>query len=348
MHSSHAVTTLSGRRVVVPGGTGAVGEGVVRRYLAAGADVVVPTRTQERAEEFRRVLGDAATDRLHLVVHDYTTFAGAEQLAEEMQRRLGGVDDVVAPIGGWWAGKRLWEIDESDWRDAFVGLAAAHMAVLRAFLPRLNTRGAYTLIVGESALTPVPGSGLVSMEQATLLMMRQVVEAEAAGAQRVFALVLGPVRTRLVDSGDPDWVSADQVGAVAVAASAAAAVSGLEIRLRTQAEAEKALAALQGNQPGRTGAVVATSTMEPKNGRREDLLQVLADLAPQIRAEEGCLDYSVHAARGDADGPLLITQKFASIEAFTRHSASVADQIPKLAALLATPPMPPTLFEPVL
>ncbi|MFG1827953.1 SDR family oxidoreductase [Microbispora bryophytorum] len=347
MHSSNALPDLSGRRVVVPGGTGAVGEGVVRSYLAAGADVVVPTRTQERAEQFRRVLGDAATDRLHLAVHDYTTFAGAEQLADEMERRLGGVDDVVAPIGGWWAGKQLWEIDESDWQNAFVGLAAAHMAVLRAFLPRLNARGAYTLIVGASAFTPVPGSGLVSMEQAALLMMRQVAEAEVAGQQRVFALVLGPVKTRLVDSGDPDWVSADQVGAVAVAASAAATVGGREIRLRSQAEADEALAALQADQPIRTGTVLAVSTMEPKNRRREDLLEVLAELAPQIRAEPGCLHYSVHRARGHADGPLLVIQMFASIEAFEEHSASVADQIPKIAALLAAPPVPPTLFEPV-
>ncbi|MFI1415166.1 SDR family NAD(P)-dependent oxidoreductase [Streptomyces sp. NPDC020707] len=245
MHSSNALPDLSGRRALVPGGTGAVGEGVVRGYLAAGADVVVPTRTQERAEEFRAVLGGAATDRLHLVVHDYTTFAGAEQLAEEMERRLGGVDDVVAPIGGWWAGKRLSEIDEADWQSAFVDLATAHLAVLRACLPRLNARGAYTLIVGASAFTPIPGSGLVSMEQAALLMMQQVLAAELDGEQRVFALVLGPVRTRLVDSGDPDQVTADQVGAVAVAASAAAAVGGRQIRLRNQAEADEALALLQ-------------------------------------------------------------------------------------------------------
>jgi len=242
MHSSNVLPDLSGRRVLVPGGTGGVGEGVVRGYLAAGADVVVPTRTQERAQECRRVLGDAASARLHLVVHDYTTFAGAEQLAREMENRLGGIDDVVAPIGGFWAGKRVWEIDEADWQSAFVGLATAHVAVVRAALPRMSAHGAYTLIVGASAFTPVPGSGLVSMEQAALLMMRQVLEAELAGEKRVFALVLGPVRTRLAGSGEADWVTADQVGAVAVAASAATEMSGREIRLLGQAEAEQALA----------------------------------------------------------------------------------------------------------
>ena len=252
MSSSNARHDLSGRRVLVPGGTGAVGEGVVRAFLTAGADVVVPTRTRERAEEFRRVLGEAATGRLHLVVHDYTTFTGAERLADQMERRLGGIDDVVAPIGGWWAGRRVWEIDEADWQSAFVGLATAHVAVLRACLPRMNARGAYTLVVGASAFTPVPGSGLVSMEQAALLMMRQVLDAEVEGRQRIFALVLGPVRTRLADAGDPDRVTAGQVGAVAVAASASAAVGGREVRLRGQAEVAEALTLFQAPRPAGT------------------------------------------------------------------------------------------------
>src|SRR6201995_1808444 len=123
---------LSGRHVLIPGGTGAVGEGVVRAYLAAGADVVVPTRSQQRADELQAVLGAAAAGRLHLVVHDYTTFAGAEELAGIMADRLGSVDDVVAPIGGWWAGKRLWEISESDWQDAFFRRPDRATALARA------------------------------------------------------------------------------------------------------------------------------------------------------------------------------------------------------------------------
>jgi NAD(P)-dependent dehydrogenase (short-subunit alcohol dehydrogenase family) len=244
---------LAGRRVLVPGGTGGVGEGVVRRYLAAGADVVVPTRTEARAEEFRRVLGPAASAQLHLVVHDYTTFAGAEQLAAEMADRLGGIDDAVAPIGGFWGGRRLWEIDETDWQSAFVGLATTHLAVARAVLPRLNRRGAYSVIVGASAFTPVPGSGLVSMEQAAVLMMQQVLAAELGDSQRVFALVLGPVNTRVAESADPQWVRPEQVGAVAVAASASTAGSR-EIRLRDQAEVAAALAQLQDDQRAEAGS----------------------------------------------------------------------------------------------
>lgn len=241
MSSGTFAPDLSGRHVLIPGGTGGVGEGAVRGYLAAGADVVVPTRSQGRAEEFRAVLGGAAADRLHLVVHDYTTFAGAEELAMTMEDRLGSIDDVVAPIGGWWAGRRLWEIDDSDWQAAFVDLATAHMAVARAALRRMTAKGAYSVIVGASASDPVPGSGLVSMEQAAVAMMQRVLAAEAQD-KRVFALQLGPVRTRTSDgAADPEWVSAAQVGAVAVAASAAPGVPGQPVRMLTRAEADEAL-----------------------------------------------------------------------------------------------------------
>lgn len=236
---------LTGRRVLVPGGTGAVGEGVVRAYLAAGADVVVPTRSAGRADELRALLGDAASSRLHLVEHDYTTFAGAASLVATMIDALGGVDDVVAPIGGWWAGKALAEIGSDDWDAAFVGLATAHMAIARAVLPHLGPQGAYAVVVGRSASYPVPSSGLVSMEQAAVLMMQRVLAAEAGGRARVFALVLGPVRSRVV-AGEPGWVSVEEIGAVTVALSADRAQTSREVDLTDSASARAVLAELPG------------------------------------------------------------------------------------------------------
>jgi len=242
MNNTDSRIDLTGRRVLVPGGTGTVGEGVVRRYLEAGADVVVPTRTQARADEYRAILDNAGTDKLHLVVHDYTTFAGADDLVDQMTSNLGGIDDVIAPIGGWWAGKRLWEISETDWQNAFVGLATAHMAIARAAVPRITAEGAYVVVVGDSGGWPVPGSGLVSMEQSALMMMQRVLDAEVDESKRIFTFVLGPVNTRSVGSGE---VTARQVGSVAVAASASA-LPGRVIPLHGDAEVEQAILLFEG------------------------------------------------------------------------------------------------------
>ena len=231
---------LTGHRVLVPGGTGAVGERVVRAYLAAGADVVVPSRTARKAGELRELLGPAAAAHLHVVEHDYTTFAGAESLVASMVDRLGGIDTVVAPIGGWWAGKSLTAIAAADWESAFVGLASTHMAVARAAVPHLTTGGTYAVVVGQSAHHPVPSSGLVSMEQAAVLMMQRVLTAEAGERVRVFALVLGPVRSRVVP-GEPGWVGAHEVGVVATRLSGERGQGGREVALPDAASARRVL-----------------------------------------------------------------------------------------------------------
>jgi 3-oxoacyl-[acyl-carrier protein] reductase len=246
---SKRLPDLTGHRVLVPGGTGAVGEGVVRAFLAAGAEVIVPTRSAERSEEFRALLGPAAGDHLHLIVHDYSTFAGAAELVEQVVHFRGGLDSVVAPIGGWWQGRTLAEITEDDWDSAFTGLATTHMAVLRAALPHLGAEGAYLIVVGDSATWPVPGSGLVSMEQAALLMMQRVAAAESGESRRVFSLVLGPVATRHAEGS----VEARQVGEVAVAISAGSAPSG-SIGLHGPEEVEAALALLGGDGGARADA----------------------------------------------------------------------------------------------
>jgi 3-oxoacyl-[acyl-carrier protein] reductase len=236
---------LTGHRVLVPGGTGAVGEGVVRAFLEAGAEVIVPTRSKERSAEFRTVLGRAADEHLHLVVHDYTSFAGAQDLVEQVVRFRGGLDSVVAPIGGWWQGRTLAEVTEHDWDSAFTGLATTHMAVLRAALPHLTEVGAYTVVVGDSATWPVPGSGLVSMEQAALLMMQRVAAAESGASRRVFSLVLGPVATRHSEGS----VDAHDVGRVAAAISAGSAPSA-SVGLHSQDEVRDALSRLAAGEAG--------------------------------------------------------------------------------------------------
>lgn len=232
---------MVGRVAVIPGGTGAVGEGLVRAWLNAGATVIVPSRTQGRVEQFRGVLGDLGTsDRLHFVVGDYTSFEGAEAIAARISAEHGEVTDLIASIGGWWQGAPLWEITEADWNHFFIGLTTAHVAQVRAWIPRLSETGSYQLILGGSAETPVPGSAIINMEQAALLMMHRVVTAEVGDQRRLFTQILGPVDTRLRHQVDPEWVSAAEVGYLSVVAAHSRHVSEL-IPMRTKAAYRDAL-----------------------------------------------------------------------------------------------------------
>ncbi len=147
------------------------------------------------------------------------------------------------------AGQALWEVTTQEWSRWFVGLTTAHVAQVRAWIPRLPQPGSYQLVLGGSAVTPVPGASLINMEQAALLMMRQVLSAEVGDQRRVVSTVLGPVDTRLRRWVDPSWVSGDEVGLLSTGVAPDERATGVDYVLRTKDQMLEALASL-GVHPG--------------------------------------------------------------------------------------------------
>jgi NAD(P)-dependent dehydrogenase (short-subunit alcohol dehydrogenase family) len=222
--------------VVVPGGTGNVGEGIARAFLEAGATVVVPSRSKERLAELAERVGAELAPRLHGIPAGYATFAEADELAERIGAEHGRIDHVVPSIGGWWMGKALWQTSEAEWQQYFVDTATAHLAVARTFVPRLEPGGSFTIISGFSAQRPYPSAGIVSMQGAALLMMREVLSAELNGQRRVNDLVLGPIITRSRPNGSPEWLTADHVGQAAVLVAKTPTIHDEHIILDTRTE----------------------------------------------------------------------------------------------------------------
>ncbi|WP_460795178.1 SDR family NAD(P)-dependent oxidoreductase [Microbacterium sp. GXF0217] len=244
MSTLHVPHAADGRRVVILGGTGRVGEGIVREWLTAGAEVIVPSRTTSSAEQLRSLVADAQADeRLHTVIGDYTGFDSASVMSERVIAAHGRVTDVIASIGGWWQAGPTWAVTEADWQRYFVDLTTAHFANIRAWLPALDESGSYQLVLGGSAYTPVPGASIISMEQAALLMMHRVLVAEAGPQRRVFAFTLGPVITRGRGSVDPTWVSNADVGRVSIAHAVSSAPSA-HTDLHSAADAADRIAAV--------------------------------------------------------------------------------------------------------
>lgn len=236
---------LSGQRVVIAGGTGSVGEGIVRSYLRTGAHVIVPTRSEKSIDSFLQVLGgEGHSDRLSMVADDYTTFDGAISTADRINKEFGAVDNVVATIGGWWAGQPVWDVSQRAWDTYFVGFATTHLAMARAFIPRLPKSGSYQVIIGGSAIYPVTGSGIVSMQQAALLMMVKVLQEEAGGQRRIFSQILGPVNNRNRPMQRPEWVSAEEVGLISTKLAGNEEIASTNLQLLNKAELNKVLAEL--------------------------------------------------------------------------------------------------------
>jgi 3-oxoacyl-[acyl-carrier protein] reductase len=262
--SQAQIPDLSSRRVVVVGGTGGVGEGAVRGWLNAGAEVIVPSRTEGKVAQFSRVIGELAdSPRLHFVIGEYTDFDSADQMADRITKEFGQVTDVVASIGGWWQRAPLWGVSQSDWQKYFVDLITAHVAQVRAWIPRMADSGSYQLILGGSATTVVPGASLMNMEQSGLLMMRKVLAAEVGDQRRITSVVLGPVITRQRPSFDPDWVSAEEVGLVTVGVGANDDVLDVDFGMRDKEQITAVLKALE-ILPRSGGAAAQSVDGDPK------------------------------------------------------------------------------------
>lgn len=138
------------RIVVVAGGTGNIGEGIVRSALSAGANVVVPSRSLQRLEALKRYTAQAgvATTNLHTIQADVGNFDGARHFVYGVAAQYGPIDLTVASLGSWRSGPPLIETSASDYRRALNDNLDAHYAFARHVLlaMRVQQRGVHVLI----------------------------------------------------------------------------------------------------------------------------------------------------------------------------------------------------------
>lgn len=207
--------SLAGRVAVVAGGAGAVGEGVVRALLTAGARVVVPSRQRERLDALAERSGRPRG--LVGLVGDVGDETDAARLRADVEAVVGAPDLVVASIGGWRSGPPLTETALHVWREVVEANLLPHVVAAATFLPALAGRpGArYTIVVGSTAEEPAPGAAPVSVAASAVLALARSAAVEVPEVA-VDALLLGVVRTRDRPGAGSDWVSSDDVGRVVV------------------------------------------------------------------------------------------------------------------------------------
>jgi 3-oxoacyl-[acyl-carrier protein] reductase len=90
---------LSGKRVLVTGGTKGIGRATVLAFARAGAEVVAVHRSaSEDAESLTRELKEIG-GRYRLVRADVTSKADVTELADAVREELGGLDALVNNVG---------------------------------------------------------------------------------------------------------------------------------------------------------------------------------------------------------------------------------------------------------
>lgn len=209
---------LDGKIVFIPGGTGNVGEGLVRSFLKVGAIVITSSRKQQSLDQLRSDLGALALERFVPIVGDLADFASAETLRDQILAKFQRLDAVVASLGSTWHGNQpLTQVSMADWQHYLTSNLTTHFVCARTFLPVLEQmqRSSYTLLGGSAAETPVPFYGLVGVPAAAQLMLAKVLMAEMKDSSvRINEVMINSlVNTRETrDKAEPEWITANEIG----------------------------------------------------------------------------------------------------------------------------------------
>jgi len=181
--------SFQGQHVYVMGGSYGVGEATARAFAAAGAQVVMASRSKERL--------DAAAARIGRPVQTRTldatdpeavaAFFGDDETVDHLVLALSPGAVAVGPLA---------TLDEKDLRTAFDGKFFAHVRVLQAAAPHLSRDGSVTFLSAASARSAAPGTAGLAAANGAIEAMVPPLAAE-----------LAPVRVNAVSPGiiDTDW-----------------------------------------------------------------------------------------------------------------------------------------------
>ena len=135
----------SGKTILVTGGTGGLGRAISLAFLEEGATVLVTYRSQD---EFDALKSDASANTAQLEGKDVDVLdeAALKIFVAGIVAQHGRLDTLVNAVGGYSAGKPLWEMDAKAF-DLMINLnLRAGYLLARTIVPHMLKQGSGTIV----------------------------------------------------------------------------------------------------------------------------------------------------------------------------------------------------------
>jgi len=143
-------TPLTGRTVLVTGGTKGIGKGIAGVFARAGANVAIAGRDRERGEAAAQELG------ARYLIADVASAADCERMVEETVSEFGGLD-VLCANAGIFPDVKLADMSEQDIDAIFATNVKGTMLSVKACLGALERSGHGRVILTSSITGPITG-----------------------------------------------------------------------------------------------------------------------------------------------------------------------------------------------
>jgi len=188
-------TPVTGRAVVVTGGTRHIGKGIARVFAKSGARVLVAGRDEEQAQATVDELAVDGAD-VSYVVADVSRRSDCERVAEVALERFGGID-VLCANAGIYPGRRVADLTDDDIEETLATNLKGTIMSVQACLPALERSGRGRIILTSSITGPITGlpgySHYGASKAGQLGFMRAAAIELAASAITINAVLPGAV-----------------------------------------------------------------------------------------------------------------------------------------------------------
>src|SRR3990172_976406 len=182
----------SDKRVLVAGGTGALGRAVALAFLEQGATVIVTGRRKGGYDALIAAAGNDR-DRLSAALGDVSDAGAAARRVGEVVERHDRLDILVNAAGGYEGGSSVWETEPDSYRRMVATNLDTGFALARAVLPHMIRQGRGWIVgVGsQAAVAPAAGAAAYAASKAGVIALYSAI-AEEVRPYRINVNVLAP------------------------------------------------------------------------------------------------------------------------------------------------------------
>jgi len=177
--SAHTASALAGKTIVVTGASGHVGWGIALAALDAGANVVLPVRSEASRAEVER---DHGNSRAFVPTVDFRDERSLAGMHDATVQQFGGVAHVITPLGSCWQKGSSLDQPGSEMSDLLSAYVEAQWLLVKTFAPALRqSQGTYTFITSAAGEADyISGAGLLVVAAKAQLALSAVLRRELA------------------------------------------------------------------------------------------------------------------------------------------------------------------------
>src|SRR5579862_5768072 len=150
---------LTGKRAIVTGSTGGIGEGIAKMLAGEGAAVVVQGRNESAAQRVQREIA-ATGGKAILAIGDLATDEGAKRMVDKALAELGAIEILVNNAGAYEV--RGWtDATPQHWLDTFDQNVLSMVRMIQLLVPQMRNLGwgrivQISSVVGVQPLAALP------------------------------------------------------------------------------------------------------------------------------------------------------------------------------------------------